>query len=77
MNQTSLELSNNFSKLFLSCVDFVVDQNGSIWAKISIFHQCPPPCLSHNAQINPTQPAITCLKLTKETLEQGVKYVQS
>ena len=36
-----------------------------------------PPCLSHNAQINPTQPAITCLKLTKETLEQGVKYVQS
>ena len=37
----------------------------------------PPPCLSHNAQINPTQPAITCLKLTKETLEQGVKYVQS
>ena len=30
MNQTSLELSKNFSKLFLSCVDFVVDQNGSI-----------------------------------------------
>ena len=30
MNQTSLELSNNFSKLFLSCMDFVVDQNGSI-----------------------------------------------
>ena len=24
-----------------------------------------------------TQPAITCLKLTIETLEQGVKYVQS
>ena len=24
-----------------------------------------------------TQPAITCLKLTTETLEQGVKYVQS
>ena len=24
-----------------------------------------------------TQPAITCSKLTKETLEQGVKYVQS
>ena len=23
------------------------------------------------------QPAITCLKLTIETLEQGVKYVQS
>ena len=24
-----------------------------------------------------TQPAITCLKLTIETLEQGVKYVKS
>ena len=24
-----------------------------------------------------TQPAFTCSKLTKETLEQGVKYVQS
>ena len=24
-----------------------------------------------------TQPAITCLKLTTETLEQGVKYIQS
>ena len=24
-----------------------------------------------------TQPAITCLKLTIETLEQGVKYVRS
>ena len=24
-----------------------------------------------------TQPAFTCPKLTKETLEQGVKYVQS
>ena len=24
-----------------------------------------------------TQPAITCSKLTKETLEQDVKYVQS
>ena len=24
-----------------------------------------------------TQPAITCSKLTIETLEQGVKYVQS
>ena len=25
----------------------------------------------------PTQPAIVCSKLTIETLEQGVKYVQS
>ena len=24
-----------------------------------------------------SQPAFTCSKLTKETLEQGVKYVQS
>ena len=28
-------------------------------------------------RFNPTQPAIICLKLTIETLEQGVKYVQS
>ena len=26
---------------------------------------------------NPSQPAVTCLKLTIETLEQGIKYVQS
>ena len=26
---------------------------------------------------NPTQPAFTCSKLITETLEQGVKYVQS
>ena len=26
---------------------------------------------------SPTQPVFTCLKLTIETLEQGVKYVQS
>ena len=29
------------------------------------------------ACLKPTQPAITCSKLTIETLEQGVKYVQS
>ena len=28
-------------------------------------------------QFNSTKPAITCSKLTIETLEQGVKYVQS
>ena len=28
-------------------------------------------------KINHTQPAFTCSKLTIETLEQGVKYVQS
>ena len=27
--------------------------------------------------LNSSQPAITCSKLTIETLEQGVKYVQS
>ena len=35
----------------------------------------------HNLFLNDTtevsQPAITCSKLTTETLEQGVKYVQS
>ena len=32
-------------------------------------------CLSRQHQIS--QPAFTCSKLTIETLEQGVKYVQS
>ena len=27
--------------------------------------------------LSPSQPAITCSKLTIETVEQGVKYVQS
>ena len=27
--------------------------------------------------LNQSHPAFTCLKLTKDTLEQGVKYVQS
>ena len=30
-----------------------------------------------NVESHITQPAITCSKLTIETLEQGVKYVQS
>ena len=29
------------------------------------------------AELGPSQPAFTCSKLTIETLEQGVKYVQS
>ena len=33
------------------------------------------PGLYHNISIS--QPAITCSKLTIETLEQGLKYVQS
>ena len=32
---------------------------------------------SCRSKMNLTQPAITCSKLTIETLEQGVKYVQS
>ena len=33
--------------------------------------------MSYILQTEPTQPAITCSKLTIETLEQGVKYIQS
>ena len=33
-------------------------------------------CCFHESETL-TQPAITCSKLTVETLEQGVKYVQS
>ena len=43
--------------------------------KIYATHQQhPAPCINC---WNITQPAITCSKLTIETLEQGVKYVQS
>ena len=34
-------------------------------------------CLSSSKYAYLSQPAITCSKLTIETLEQGVKYVQS
>ena len=34
-------------------------------------------CSDIHLLLKPTQPAITCSKLTIETLEQGVKYVQS
>ena len=42
----------------------------------------PPPAFhlfEYTKQVNYdiTQPAITCSKLTIETLDQGVKYVQS
>ena len=32
---------------------------------------------SEDSNNNTTQPAITCSKLTTETLEKGVKYIQS
>ena len=36
-----------------------------------------PNCGAFTVLLIQTQPAITCSKLTIETLEQGVKYVQS
>ena len=45
---------------------------------LSIFYVKHPN--KHNNQqfnVKAAQPAITCSKLTIETLEQGVKYVQS
>ena len=35
------------------------------------------PANNQNLERDPSQSAIACLKLTIETLEQGVKYVQS
>ena len=37
----------------------------------------PESFVSEKKSVISTQPAITCSKLTIETLEQGVKYVQS
>ena len=42
-----------------------------------IFYSDLATSLMKNHQLHLTQPAITCSKLTIETLEQGVKYVQS
>ena len=42
-----------------------------MFAGVLEFHE-----LSQHRVLKP-QPAITCLKLTTETLEQGKKYVQS
>ena len=39
--------------------------------------KCRKRLLSTSSFIGNTQPAIACSKLTIETLEQGVKYVQS
>ena len=33
--------------------------------------------LAHSLKLSLSQPAFTCSKLTIETVEQGVKYVQS
>ena len=42
-------------------------------------NDCAPQCMIilSNLKKPETQPAFTCSKLTIETLEQGVKYVQS
>ena len=40
---------------------------------LSLYHRCQTVYII----LMPSQPAITCSKLTIETLEQGVKYVQS
>ena len=37
----------------------------------------PPTANFFNIGNNPSQPVITCSKLAMETLEQGVRYVQS
>ena len=51
---------------------FQEETNKGKWGKNCGFSQKPE---NHKWMI--TQPAITCSKLTIETLEQSVKYVQS
>ena len=43
----------------------------------SIFREVPRYEARFGLWVKPSLPAITCLKLTIETLEQGLKYVQS
>ena len=61
---TWIGLSNDFFKLFI--FEFL----SAILEKISIFKVTSP-------TKDDTQPAIACPKLTIETLEQVVKYIQS
>ena len=60
---------------FTSCVYGVIttDYKKSVLAYVSILYGL---FMSH-LLTNHSQPAFTCSKLTIETLEQGVKYVQS
>ena len=50
-----------------------------IWSFIDLFTciALPPLCKENNLSLIISQWAFTCSKLTIETLEQGVKYVQS
>ena len=41
------------------------------------FFSCPVTWTPVREKAEPTQLSLTCLKLTMETLEQGVKYIQS
>ena len=49
----------------------------SSWESRDIFGSVIPSDIHESLFYGVTRPAITCSKLTTETLEQGVKYVQS
>ena len=45
--------------------------------EIALYNLEHPMRIRECGKHNDTQPAVTCSKLTVETLEQGVKYIQS
>ena len=66
----------NFQKVFLFFFNICVPKvkyQFSVFCKYFINHYVPTAYFFKF----PPQPAITCSKLVIETLEQGVKYVQS
>ena len=72
LNTTALTIpSYNFKFLFLFSVNMVVQPISNMQLDFMSCHQFEKKFWAHS------QPVFTCLKLLIETLEQGVKYVQS
>ena len=66
-----------FSLRVLGSPNVKVDNKNFIRSRDIVALKTGGPALSENNIFKLSQPAIACSKLTIETLEQGVKYVQS
>ena len=66
-----------FSEKNINYISQLLTINRSVKFWQTLRHECDMHNHSYCQWSQITQPAITCSKLTIETLEQGVKYVQS
>ena len=64
-------LATSVSLIFMRNLHRLFPRNFLTLSKKTIYHKCK------TLRNNLTQPAFVCLKLTIETVEQGVKYIQS